>query len=108
MIGYVTLGTNDLERGAQFYDALFAVINAPRMMENELFIENNNSTLLSTSFRSWFRHWSLHRLFLLIRVIINHCSVGICVFYLNAVSTRWLFVACWSFYIRHGLKRHKS
>ena len=38
MIGYVTLGTNDLERGAQFYDALFAEINASRMMENEQFI----------------------------------------------------------------------
>lgn len=38
MIGYVTLGTNNLERGAQFYDALFAEINAPRMMENEQFI----------------------------------------------------------------------
>ena len=24
MIGYVTLGTNDLERGAKFYDALTA------------------------------------------------------------------------------------
>ena len=33
MIGYVTLGTNDLERGARFYDALAAVMGTGRMME---------------------------------------------------------------------------
>ena len=33
MIGYVTLGTNDLERGARFYDALAAVLGTSRMME---------------------------------------------------------------------------
>ena len=33
MIGYVTLGTNDLARGAQFYDALLAEIGAKRFME---------------------------------------------------------------------------
>ncbi len=33
MIGYVTLGTNDLERAAKFYDALLEVIGAKRMME---------------------------------------------------------------------------
>jgi len=33
MIGYVTLGTNNLERGAKFYDALLAEIGAKRMME---------------------------------------------------------------------------
>jgi len=38
MIGYVTLGTNDLERAAGFYDALFAVIGAGRVMETETFI----------------------------------------------------------------------
>lgn len=38
MIGYVTLGTNDLERGAAFYDALAQVLGVPRMMENETFI----------------------------------------------------------------------
>ena len=38
MIGYVTLGTNDLERGAKFYDALAAELGTPRMMENEQFI----------------------------------------------------------------------
>ena len=33
MIGYVTLGTNDLDRAAAFYDALFAEIGAKRLME---------------------------------------------------------------------------
>jgi catechol 2,3-dioxygenase-like lactoylglutathione lyase family enzyme len=28
MIGYVTLGTNDLERAAQFYDSLLSEIGA--------------------------------------------------------------------------------
>jgi len=35
MIGYVTLGTNDLERGAKFYDTLLAEIGAKRFMEAE-------------------------------------------------------------------------
>ena len=35
MIGYVTLGTNDLERAAAFYDALLAEIGAKRFMEVE-------------------------------------------------------------------------
>lgn len=38
MIGYVTLGTNDLPRAAAFYDELLAVIGAGRFMENEKFI----------------------------------------------------------------------
>jgi predicted lactoylglutathione lyase len=33
MIGYVTLGTNDLERGAKFYDAIAAELGTGRMME---------------------------------------------------------------------------
>lgn len=33
MIGYTTLGTNDLPRAAAFYDALFAVVGIKRMME---------------------------------------------------------------------------
>jgi predicted lactoylglutathione lyase len=33
MIGYVTLGTNDLERGAKFYDAIAAELGTKRMME---------------------------------------------------------------------------
>jgi catechol 2,3-dioxygenase-like lactoylglutathione lyase family enzyme len=35
MIGYVTLGTNDLGRAEKFYDALFAEIGAKRLMTNE-------------------------------------------------------------------------
>ena len=38
MIGYVTLGTNDIERAAQFYDELLAQIGASRFMETETFI----------------------------------------------------------------------
>ena len=33
MIGYVTLGTNDLQRGAAFYDALFAEMGAKRLWD---------------------------------------------------------------------------
>ena len=33
MIGYVTLGTNDLARGAVFYDAIAAELGSGRMME---------------------------------------------------------------------------
>jgi catechol 2,3-dioxygenase-like lactoylglutathione lyase family enzyme len=33
MIGYTTLGTNDLPRAAAFYDALFAEMGIRRMME---------------------------------------------------------------------------
>jgi len=35
MIGYVTLGTNDLPRAAAFYDALLAELGAKRIMEYE-------------------------------------------------------------------------
>lgn len=38
MIGYVTLGTNDITRAAQFYDALLAAVGGKRMMETEKFI----------------------------------------------------------------------
>ena len=38
MIGYVTLGTNDLPRAAKFYDALTAELSVGRMMEFETFI----------------------------------------------------------------------
>jgi catechol 2,3-dioxygenase-like lactoylglutathione lyase family enzyme len=38
MIGYVTLGTNDLERGARFYDALLGEIGGKRMMQTDRFI----------------------------------------------------------------------
>lgn len=33
MIGYVTLGTNDLPRAAEFYDALAKVLGASRVFE---------------------------------------------------------------------------
>jgi predicted lactoylglutathione lyase len=38
MIGYVTLGTNDLERAAAFYDQLLKLVGAGRFMEEETFI----------------------------------------------------------------------
>ena len=38
MIGYVTVGTNDLARAAKFYDALAAEMGTGRMMEFESFI----------------------------------------------------------------------
>ncbi|MGI9252037.1 MAG: VOC family protein [Pseudohongiellaceae bacterium] len=38
MIGYVTLGTNDLEKSAAFYDALLAEIGGKRFMEMDTFI----------------------------------------------------------------------
>lgn len=38
MIGYVTVGTNDLPRAAKFYDALAAEMDTPRMMDFEHFI----------------------------------------------------------------------
>ena len=38
MIGYVTLGTNDIEKSARFYDELLGEMGAKRMMEAETFI----------------------------------------------------------------------
>jgi predicted lactoylglutathione lyase len=38
MIGYVTLGTNDMEKAARFYDELLAVMGASRFMEMDNFI----------------------------------------------------------------------
>ncbi len=38
MIGYVTLGTNDLPRAARFYDAIAKDLGVGRMMETERFI----------------------------------------------------------------------
>jgi predicted lactoylglutathione lyase len=38
MIGYVTLGTNDIDRAANFYDALLAEFGATRIMETDRFI----------------------------------------------------------------------
>lgn len=38
MIGYITVGTNDLPRAAKFYDALFGEIGAKRSMESDRFV----------------------------------------------------------------------
>ena len=38
MIGYVTLGTNDIARAARFYDALLADLGGKRAMEMDTFI----------------------------------------------------------------------
>ncbi|MFC3093201.1 VOC family protein [Alteromonas sediminis] len=38
MIGYVTVGTNDLPKAVAFYDALFSDIGAGRFMESETFV----------------------------------------------------------------------
>ena len=38
MIGYVTLGTNDLARATTFYDALLAELGGGRFMEDETFV----------------------------------------------------------------------
>lgn len=38
MIGYVTLGTNDLERAVAFYDRIAALLDTPRMMEGETYV----------------------------------------------------------------------
>ena len=38
MIGYVTLGTNDLPRAAKFYDALLGEMGAKRVMEDDRFV----------------------------------------------------------------------
>jgi predicted lactoylglutathione lyase len=38
MIGYVTLGTNDMKRSAAFYDELLATIGGKRVMDLETFI----------------------------------------------------------------------
>ena len=38
MLGYVTIGTNDLDKAAKFYDALLAELGATRFMEMDSFI----------------------------------------------------------------------
>lgn len=38
MIGYVTLGSNDIPRAARFYDELLKLLGAVRFMEDEKFI----------------------------------------------------------------------
>lgn len=43
MIGYVTLGTNDFDKAAAFYDTVLAVMGGKRTMEGENFIAWGNS-----------------------------------------------------------------
>jgi catechol 2,3-dioxygenase-like lactoylglutathione lyase family enzyme len=38
MVGYVTLGSNDPERGQAFYDELLGLLGAKRLMEIESFV----------------------------------------------------------------------
>lgn len=38
MIGYITVGTNNLENAVAFYDALFADLGAGRFLEQETFV----------------------------------------------------------------------
>ena len=38
MIGYVTLGTNNLPKAVAFYDELMAMFNAGRFMEEDTFV----------------------------------------------------------------------
>ena len=42
MIGYLIVGTNDLPRAAAFYDELFALVGAARMMEEDTFVAWTN------------------------------------------------------------------
>lgn len=35
MIGYVTVGTNDIDRAAKFYDALFGSLGAGRFFDTD-------------------------------------------------------------------------
>jgi catechol 2,3-dioxygenase-like lactoylglutathione lyase family enzyme len=50
MIGYVTLGTNDMARAARFYDDLLSVLGAKRAMETEKFIAWGNDPNAPTLF----------------------------------------------------------
>ena len=38
MIGYITLGTNNFEKAAKFYDELLGTLNAGRFMQDDNFI----------------------------------------------------------------------
>lgn len=42
MIGYITLGTNDIEKAAAFYDELLKGMNASRVMDSERFVVWSN------------------------------------------------------------------
>ncbi|MCH4891768.1 VOC family protein [Sphingomonas sp. SFZ2018-12] len=47
MIGYVTLGVNDLDRARAFYDGLLGVIGAKRLMQ----MEENGFTMYGTDWK---------------------------------------------------------
>jgi catechol 2,3-dioxygenase-like lactoylglutathione lyase family enzyme len=38
MIGYITVGTNNIERAAEYYDVLFATLGAARAFDTDTFI----------------------------------------------------------------------
>ena len=44
MIGYITLGTNDLARATAFYDELLAELGGKRMMEEGQFVAWNSES----------------------------------------------------------------
>lgn len=52
MIGYITLGTNDIQRAATFYDSLLGMFGAKRTIEMESFIawgDSPTATMLSVT-----------------------------------------------------------
>ena len=49
MIGYVTLGTDDLDRSRAFFDALFETIGARRLMQID---EQHGFTMYGTSLKA--------------------------------------------------------
>lgn len=51
MIGYVTVGTNDLERAAKFYDAIAAELGVGRMMDFETLSPGANGMAVPVSLR---------------------------------------------------------
>lgn len=48
MIAYITLGTNDIVRAAEFYDGLLAPLGAKRVLETGSFIAWGNNPKLPT------------------------------------------------------------
>ena len=76
MIGYVTLGTNDLGRAAEFYDALLAELGATRFMDTRASLHGLSTrrhrpsrsllhTMVSRRLRAtgqWLRWQRTHRL----------------------------------------------
>ena len=47
MIGYVTVGTNDIERAAQFYDQLLSELGAKRFMDTETYFRDPDGNKLN-------------------------------------------------------------